>query len=72
MAEAAKKSRNSFQRVIKYFREVKAELKKVVWPTRKQTINNTAVVIISVLIVGIVIWALDAVFGWGLNYLIKR
>lgn len=73
MAEVAKgaKKNTSFSRVTRYFREVKAELKKVVWPTRKQVINNTIIVIITILVVGAVIWTLDLIFGGGLGYLIK-
>lgn len=37
------------------------ELKKVVWPTRKQTLNNTLIVIACVVFVGIFIWLFDAV-----------
>ena len=73
MAEAAKQSKKTavFSRMFKYFREVKAELKKVIWPSRKQIVNNTGVVILSIIIVGAVIWVLDLVFGWGVNLLIK-
>ena len=39
------------------------ELKKVVWPTRKQTLNNTLIVIACVVFVGIFIWLFDAVAG---------
>ena len=38
---------------------MKAELKKVQWPTRKQTVNNTVVVIVCCIVVGICIWAFD-------------
>ena len=43
--------------------ELKVELKKVVWPTRKQTLNNTLIVIACVVFVGIFIWLFDAVAG---------
>ena len=52
-----------FQRVARWFREMKSELKKVVWPTPKQTVNNTAVVIVCVIIVGIFIWLFDWLAG---------
>lgn len=70
MAEAAekKKSGNKF---VKFFKEVKSEMKKVVWPSKKQVINNTLIVIASVLIVGVVIWLLDLVFQYGLYQFIK-
>ncbi len=48
-----------FARIGKWFKEMKSELKKVVWPTRKQTINNTVIVIICCIVVGICIWLFD-------------
>ena len=38
---------------------MRTELKKVQWPTRKQTINNTLIVIACVVFVGIFIWIFD-------------
>ena len=52
-----------FARAGKWFRELKAEMRKIVWPTRQQTINNMLVVIAAVLIVGIFVWVLDLIFG---------
>ncbi|MBQ6998505.1 MAG: preprotein translocase subunit SecE [Clostridia bacterium] len=73
MAEAntAKKSKNPFKAIAKYFREAKSEMKKVVWPSRKQVVNNTLVVIAAVLIIGIIIWILDAIFQFGIFQFIK-
>lgn len=48
-----------FSRIGKWFKEMKSELKKVQWPTRKQTINNTLIVIACVIVVGVFIWAFD-------------
>ncbi len=61
-----------FQRITKYVKEVKAEMKKVVWPTFKKIRQNTLVVMLYVLIVGIVIWVLDALFTWGISFIINR
>jgi preprotein translocase subunit SecE len=47
------------KRVAKWFREMKSELKKVVWPTPKQTVNNTLVALVVMLASAIVIWAFD-------------
>ena len=57
-------------RISRWFRETKSELKKVVWPTRKQLVNNTAIVLASVIAVGLVIAALDAVFLLGVHRLL--
>ena len=48
-----------FARAGKWLKELKVELKKVVWPTRSQTINNTLIVIACVVFVGIFIWIFD-------------
>ena len=75
MADNQKKE-NFFVRTGKsialYAKATKSELKKVSWPTRKQLINNTLIVIACVVAVGIVIFALDTVFGFGFNALIGR
>ena len=49
-----------FSRIGRWMRELKSELKKVQWPTTKQTVNNTLIVIACVLVVGVFIWAFDA------------
>lgn len=63
---------NFFARIANYFKEVKSELKKVVWPAFKKIRQNTLIVIIYVLIVGLVIWALDLLFTWGMAFFINR
>ena len=50
-----------FQRIGKWFRELKSELKKVVWPDGKTTMKNTGTVILCSLLVGACIWIFDAV-----------
>ena len=47
-------------RIGKFFKDLISEVKKVVWPTPKQTINNTVIVIVCVIVVGIFIWVFDA------------
>jgi preprotein translocase subunit SecE len=55
-------------RIVRWFRETRSELKKVVWPTRKQLINNTGIVIVAVIIVG----AAMSVMDMGFQQLIHR
>ena len=43
----------------KYFRDLKGEFKKIVWPSKKQIINNTIVVIVAIIVCGVFIWAMD-------------
>ena len=48
------------QRVKKWFRDMKSELKKVVWPTPKQTAKNTGVALVVIIICAIVLWGFDS------------
>ncbi|MDD7804590.1 MAG: preprotein translocase subunit SecE [Endozoicomonas sp. (ex Botrylloides leachii)] len=45
-------------------KEAKAEIRKVVWPTRQETIQTTLIVVVVVLIMGLILWALDSLLGW--------
>ena len=45
-----------------FFKDFKAELKKVIWPTPKQIVNNTTAVIVIVLIFALTVFVLDVVF----------
>jgi preprotein translocase subunit SecE len=63
----AKQKTGFFQTTIQFLREVKIELKKVTWPSRKQTIGSTAVVIVLVLIISLFLGFVDI----GLSNLIR-
>ena len=73
MAEAKKK--NWFARawggICRYFRELRSELKKVVWPTPQQVLKNTLIVLACVLVVGVFIWLFDFVARIGIDALIN-
>lgn len=47
-------------KVSEFLGDVKAELQKVTWPTRKETYGSTVVVIILVLMVAIFLWVVDS------------
>ena len=47
----------------KFVREVRSELKKVVWPTRKELVNYTIAVFVAVLLISAIIGVVDAVFA---------
>ena len=64
VSQADKK--NIFQQGIEYLQEVQSELKKVTWPTRKQTMGTTLVVIVLVAIVSIFL----GLFDYGFSQLI--
>ena len=50
-----------FKRIAKWWREMKSELKKVIWPTPKQTLNNTVVALVVMAISAVVIWGFDEI-----------
>ena len=73
MAEAKKQNwfARTCDRICKYFRELRSELKKVVWPTPKQVLKNALVVLACVVVVGVFIWVFDFVAQFGINALIS-
>ncbi len=64
---APKHKDNIFGKTAQFLREVKVELKKVTWPSRKQTIGSTVVVIALVMIISVFLGAVDL----GLSSLIR-
>lgn len=66
-AKKAPSTEGPFRKASEYLREVQMELKKVTWPTRKQTAGTTLVVIILVFIVA----AFLGIFDYGLSKLVE-
>ena len=73
MAEVKKENwfKRTWGKTCKYFRELKSELKKVVWPTPKQVLNNTLIVLGCCVVIGVFIWLFDYVAGAGITGLIN-
>ena len=63
MAKKEKKDNNKQKR--HYFKDMKAELKKVIWPTAKQTANNTVAVVVFTLAIALIVFVLDLVFDFA-------
>jgi len=63
VATGKKRKVKGSNRLARWFREMRSELKKVVWPTPKQIVNNTFVALTVMTCAAIVIWALDYVAG---------
>ncbi len=57
-------------RIVMYARDTRAELRKVVWPTREEAINLTAVVLFVTLIMTAILGGMDFLFGQLLNFLL--
>lgn len=55
----------------KFLREVKAELKKVSWPNKKELVSYTGIVFVSVVFVAALIWLIDTAFTEVLKAFIK-
>ncbi|MCL2409178.1 MAG: preprotein translocase subunit SecE [Oscillospiraceae bacterium] len=62
-AQGRKRRTRRDNRLKRWFREMRAELKKVVWPTPKQTVNNTLIALGLMVTMAIVVWAIDQVAG---------
>ena len=73
MAEVKKENwfKRTWGKTCKFFRELRSELKKVVWPTMQQEQNNALIVAGCVLVVGAFIWLFDFVAGIGIDGLIS-
>jgi preprotein translocase subunit SecE len=52
-----------------YFQDAQIEVRKVVWPTRQETVQTTLIVIVMVILVAIILWLLDMFLGWAIGSL---
>jgi preprotein translocase subunit SecE len=52
-----------------FFKETKIELRKVVWPTRDETVKTTGMIMVAVVIVAIFLWIVDAILTWAVQLL---
>jgi len=55
--------------ILAYAREARVELRKVVWPTRQETVQTTLIVIVMVTIMGFILWGMDSVLLWLIGFL---
>ncbi len=53
-----------------FVKDARVEVRKVVWPTRQETIQTTIAVLVMVLIVAIMLWLIDMFLGWGVRSLL--
>lgn len=61
--EKKEKKNGFFKKVSRFFKDFRSEVKKIVWPTKKQVVNNTIVVFVAMGVVGAAIWIIDYVLG---------
>ena len=57
------------QNLIGFGREARMEVRKVVWPTRQETIQTTFMVIVAVIVIGIFLWLVDMVLAEAIQLL---
>ena len=54
---------------IDFFRDSRQEMRKVVWPTREETMQTTLVVAVMVVILALLLWGMDGVLVWLIGWL---
>ena len=54
---------------LSYIGATQVEVRKVVWPSRQETLQTTMVVILMVMLVAILLWGVDSVLGWAVRAL---
>ena len=54
-----------------WFKGLKSEFKKIIWPTQDALVKQTTAVIVATFIIGVMVYIMDTVIGYGVNLLIK-
>ena len=55
-----------------FVRDARTEVRKVIWPTRRETLQTTGIVIVMVGLVAIMLWMLDSFLGWLVRFLLGQ
>ncbi len=58
------------RRGLAFVKDARVEVRKVVWPTRQETLQTTIAVLIMVILVAIMLWLFDTFLGWGVGKLL--
>jgi preprotein translocase subunit SecE len=58
------------RRSLGFVKDARVEVRKVVWPTRQETIQTTIAVLFMVVLVAIMLWLFDMFLGWGVSKLL--
>lgn len=59
------------EKISTYFKGVKAEIKKVIWPNKKELINYTGIVILISVLIALIVYVLDIGINGVLRFIIK-
>ncbi len=57
------------RRSLGFVKDARVEVRKVVWPTRQETLQTTIAVMFMVILVAIMLWLFDMLLGWGVSKL---
>ncbi len=55
-----------------FFHGAQIEVRKVVWPTRQETVQTTLIVVLVVILISIILWLLDMFLGWTIGSLMGQ
>jgi len=55
-----------------FVQDAQVEVRKVVWPTREETVQTTMIVVLMVILIAIFLWLLDMFLGWSIGLLLGR
>lgn len=55
-----------------FVQESQVEVRKVVWPTKEETLKTTGLVVLMVIIIALFLWGMDALLGVAVRYLTER
>jgi preprotein translocase subunit SecE len=69
VAIAISSTTNLGQNLIGFGREARMEVRKVVWPTRQETVQTTLMVIVAVIVIGIFLWLIDMLLAEAIQML---
>ncbi len=59
------------KRIWAFSKEARMELRKVVWPTRDETVKTTAIVAVLVFAMSLILWALDSILLWVVGWVTR-
>jgi len=68
VAKAAAKKENV---IVRYFKETRAELRKVTWPTRQEALNLTLLVVGFTILMAALLGIIDYLFAWAFGLIIR-
>jgi preprotein translocase subunit SecE len=66
------KIKDFFRGIIEFIKDTRKELNNVSWPSRRELVSTTIVVIVAVFFFGFFLWAVDLLVNPAMNYVINR